>query len=233
MLVIFAYLFDIDSWSITACLKLKAKVRLTFLFSIVEPSKPKSSGKHKSKSRDKTCVSNATANDMGLIFYPTPSMSQQRKRSHSTNDCAITKVSKLDDRPKLMKQKSELYPSPTTEQQSPSASPKFSNKNIHDVCRCDLCDFISIEMEDLVEHKKEAHATQLPVLAECDYDPKVDNSVEYKCTLCGLSDLQLSVIRQHITETHEGRLRICERVTHRRGASGFKLVVESVRVYRN
>lgn len=111
----------------------------------------------------------------------------------------------------------------------------WSNKTIKDVCRCDMCDFISIEMDDLIEHKKETHAvrTKAPPLAHCEFDPPVNPDVEYKCTLCGLSDTKLRSIRDHITSEHHSKLRTCERVTHSRNSHGFSLLVETVKVYRD
>lgn len=110
----------------------------------------------------------------------------------------------------------------------------FNNKEISDVCRCDQCDFISIEMSDLREHKLEVHAVKdtSAVLAPCDYNPAVHNDIEYKCTLCGHCDSQLAVIRQHITCQHDGKLQTCERVTHRKSDTGFNLLVESIKVYK-
>lgn len=131
-------------------------------------------------------------------------------------------------------------PTPVVDLISPSGDTDehklpWSNKTIEDVCRCDLCDFISIEMDDLIEHKKEVHAVRklTPRLAACEYDPVFNPDVEYKCTLCGLSDNKLRVIRRHISEAHQAKLRTCERVTHTRGVEGFSLCVETVQVYRD
>ena len=120
-------------------------------------------------------------------------------------------------------------------QSSNSARPPWFDRTITDVLRCDACDFICLEHSDLLEHKHEIHAVKnmIPSLAPCDYDPAVDQNVQYKCTLCGLADDRLRHIRTHITSHHDGKLKSCERVTHTRSETGFSLLVESVKVYKH
>ena len=172
-------------------------------------------------------------------------LNQSEKKSKTDNPDRISSSKSSKSKQKLSNNKKSSSsersrtPTPVVDLISPTGEVDelklpWSNKTIEDVCRCDMCDFISIEMDDLIEHKKEVHAVKklAPRLAPCEYEPVVDPNIEYKCTLCGLSDNKMRVIRRHITEIHGAKLRTCERVTHTRGIEGFSLRVETVRVYR-
>lgn len=198
------------------------------------PKKLKSSKSHSSKKR----VELPSVKDNNFItFYPVPTTNHSTADLKDSVEPTMQKKRKLPPtvEPLSKKGRHDNPSKNSSEKSSQSERGKiFSNKEIMDVCRCDQCDFISIEMSDLIEHKQEVHALngKPVILAPCDYNPAVHNDIEYKCTLCGLSDFQLSVIRHHITKQHGGKLETCERVTHRKGANGFKLLVESVKVYR-
>lgn len=168
--------------------------------------------------------------EKGIIFYDMPPSTKtvlpSEPKKRKGDDMVV-------DEPKRKKSKLPVDEYSSSADGKPGAKVPWSNETITDVCRCDKCDFISIEMSDLKEHKKEMHAAKdkPPTLAPCEYDPPADPNVQFKCTLCGYSDELLRRIRQHINVKHDGKLLSCERVTHKRVDKKFSLVVESVWVY--